>query len=292
MTKPLRKSPPHRYQRLLTGIAVLSLSVAAHASDALWATGDLAPTAAGSDPGLISVGIAMQAGDDGKAPAPFLLGAVVDVRTPHPGGLPVLAVTPGGPADRMGLQVGDRIVSMNDHPLAGAAEPAAAFSRALHAGAGRLRLQALRNGQELTLSGKAETRIFPTGEGCGYVTTLGTTPHVSQNIFSGDITMIDGSSTPLFPVNRHQLDAGRHVLIVAERIPDYRLSGPQNRQRSLMKRRESIRGFYKAIVIDIKPDTSYSIGARLIRDKLDADGIRANAYWEPVVWQERAEACR
>ena len=36
---------------------------------------------------------------------------------------------------------------------------------------------------------------------------------------------------------------------------------------------------------------SYAIGARLLRDRLDAQSIRDNAYWEPVVWEERAEPC-
>ena len=49
---------------------------------------------------------------------------------------------------------------------------------------------------------------------------------------------------------------------------------------------------YKVLVVDVKPDHSYRIGARLLRDRLDAASIRDNAYWEPVVWSSVAERCR
>ena len=49
---------------------------------------------------------------------------------------------------------------------------------------------------------------------------------------------------------------------------------------------------YKTLVIDVKPNTSYLIGVRLLEDKLDNDSIRRNAYWEPVMWETRAQACR
>lgn len=222
----------------------------------------------------------------------FELSAVVDVRRSHADGVPVLAVTPGGAGDRMGLRVGDRLQSVNGHSLAGTPDPAATLAHALQQSNGALSVRVLRGDQSLPLSGTADTRISTASEGCGFVTTLGPVPHVSRGIHQAEITMIDGRSTPLFAVNRHRLEAGRHILVVADRIEPHRLSSVQNQQISLMKRRESVRGYYKAIVVDIKPDTSYSIGAQLLRDRLDADSIRANAYWEPVVWQERPESCR
>jgi len=36
----------------------------------------------------------------------------------------------------------------------------------------------------------------------------------------------------------------------------------------------------------------YSIGAKLDRNAMDNDAMRANAYWEPVVFKERAQECR
>lgn len=222
----------------------------------------------------------------------YELGAVVDVRRASADGLRVLAVTPGGAAERLGLRAEDRLQSVNGETLAGVADPAAVLARAVDAGAGKLRVQVLRAGKPLQLSGDADPRVAAAAQGCGFVTTLGPTPRNSRNIHEAEITMIDGRSTPLFPVNRHQLAAGHHALVVAERIEPHRLNSVQLQQISLLKRRESVRGFYKALVIDIKPDTAYSIGARLIPDRLDSDGIRANAYWEPVVFEERTVRCR
>ena len=222
----------------------------------------------------------------------FELGAVVDVRRAHAEGLRVLAVTPGGAAERLGLRVDDRLQAINGQSLAGVADPGATLSRAVDASGGSLRLQVLRDGQVTRLSGTADTPVTATSQGCGFVTTLGATPRNSRNIHQAEITMIDGQSTPLFDVNRHQLGVGQHALVVAERIEPHRLSNVQNHQISLLKRREGVRGFYKALVVDIKPDTTYYIGARLLPDRLDNVSIRANAYWEPVVWQERAADCR
>ena len=38
-------------------------------------------------------------------------------------------------------------------------------------------------------------------------------------------------------------------------------------------------------------DVVGSIGARLLRDRLDTQSLRENAYWEPVVWEEVPEIC-
>ena len=58
----------------------------------------------------------------------------------------------------------------------------------------------------------------------------------------------------------------------------------------MMQRRERARA-YKPLVVDVQPGTTYKIGARLLRDRLDADSIRAKAYWEPVVWAVDPDAC-
>ena len=48
---------------------------------------------------------------------------------------------------------------------------------------------------------------------------------------------------------------------------------------------------YKKVELDVQPGVSYAIWAKLLRDRLDADSIRDNAYWEPVVWDMRPERC-
>lgn len=234
-----------------------------------------AASAAAPDAGVAVVALAEQQ-----------LGAVLDTRNAGDGAL-VRAVTPGGAAERLGLSVGDRIVSVNGRPLGDGD-----IERLLASAKGQVELSVLRDGRERRVSGvlDAGTRE-PAKRGCGYVTTLGTTPRSKESVFSALITMIDGESTPLTPVNRHELAAGRHVLIVDERIDPQRFNNTQRLQRQLMRRELRARA-YKAIVVDIEPDRTYRIGARLHRDRLDRDGIRGNTFWEPVVWSSFASRCR
>ncbi|WP_024868201.1 hypothetical protein [Pseudoxanthomonas suwonensis] len=125
---------------------------------------------------------------------------------------------------------------------------------------------------------------------CGWVT--GERPAVprSQDIFRVEITRIDGDSTPLHPVPRHRVQPGQRVLTVTDHIDTHRLPGAAIAQIERMKKLEMQRA-YKTFTVDVKPGVSYAIGARLLRDRLDAQSIRDNAYWEPVVWDERAERC-
>ena len=91
--------------------------------------------------------------------------------------------------------------------------------------------------------------------------------------------------------NRYRLPAGRHVLTVSENIRRSQLNNSQLLQLSVLKRHSTASEVYKVLVVDVKPGQSYRIGAHLLRDKLDAASIRANAYWEPVVWSSVAEQC-
>jgi membrane-associated protease RseP (regulator of RpoE activity) len=232
----------------------------------------------------------------------YELGAVVDVRKPDPRGIEVLAITPDGAAARMGLKTGDRLVAINGHRLDGRDAPATLLRNAMAASNGNVRLLAARGKTRVELAGAADTAAVPAyrltiGDaapdqpaGCGYVTYSAMPPR-SKNLFQVFITTIDGRSTPPGLVNRLRVDAGRHLLTVQELIPAYRMLPSQNLQRSLMHRQLKTRA-YKPLVVDVKPNTDYRIGARLHKDRLDRTGIRSNAYWEPVVWEQRADECR
>lgn len=210
------------------------------------------------------------------------------VTKPAGKGLEVLAVTPGGGSERLGLRVGDHVVSVNGKPL-DAGNPVLALQQAVEASGGKARIQAIRNGSQLTLEGQFATATEP-ARGCGYVTTaMGVVPE-SQGIFQAFITQIDGHSTPLSGRSRYQLPAGRHVLTIAEVIKPSRLNNSQQLQIAKMKRNLDARA-YKAFVVDVRPNTSYRIGTRLLRAKLDVESIRNNGYWEPVVWSSVPEKC-
>lgn len=229
----------------------------------------------------------------------YELGAVVDVRSSRGAGLPILAVTPEGAATRIGMKVGDRLVALNGVRLDGTAAPAPLLEQAMQSGQGRITAAVMRGTATQTLQGAADIvavpayrlEIGPDAKGaCGFVTVRAGTVPKTRNIFRAEITTIDGRSTPLQSTNRHQLAAGRHVLVVQELIDTNRVSPSQLVQIAKMKRFAMAKA-YKPLVIDIKPNTSYRIGARLLRDKLDVQSLRDNAYWEPVVWEEVAERC-
>ena len=230
----------------------------------------------------------------------YELGAVVDVRKPDPRGLEVLAVTPDGAAARMGLEVGDRLLAINNRRLDDA-EAAKVLQQAIRDSKGAVQLLATRGGSRIELGGQSDIVAVPpyqliVGEtvagktgGCGYVTDSSLPPR-SKDLYKAVITQVDGRSTRLRGTNRIRVTSGRHVLTIGERIPGYRLSIRQQRQRARTQQRLMAR-IYKPMVVDIKPGTEYRIGVRLREDRLDNDSIRANEYWEPVVWEQRAATC-
>lgn len=126
---------------------------------------------------------------------------------------------------------------------------------------------------------------------CGYVTNRqGETP-ASQDIFPVDITQIDGRSTPLQPENRFRTKPGTRVLTVTDAIPPNYLPAAAIAQIEKMKRQKEQRA-YKKLEVEVQPGVIYAVGARLLRDRLDVDSIHNNVYWEPVVWDQRAQPCK
>lgn len=249
------------------------------------------PANAAQPVGLLAANT-LQAGASSST-ARYELGAVVDVRRANRNGIALLAVTPGGAADRMGLQAGDRLLAINGRRLDGATKPSSTLDGALQESNGALQVEASRNGKPLVLSGRADAaRLAAPGDSrsCGYVSTRAGVVPRTQHIFRADITQIDGRSTPIEPSYRHRTSAGTHVLVVREFIDSNYLSSAQLNQIAKMKKFAFARA-YKSFVIDVKPNMGYRIGARLIKDKLDTRSIRDNAYWEPVVWEVVPEAC-
>lgn len=224
----------------------------------------------------------------------YELGAVVDVRQASANGVTVLAITPGGAADRLGLRAGDKLRAINGHRLDNTSKPSSTLESALQEGNGALRVEALRNGKTLALSGRADAVPPAPRKGersCGHVSARAGVAPRSKGIFQAEITQIDGNSTPLLqPANRHRVETGKHVLVVREFIDPTHLSSAQLQQIAKMKKFAMARA-YKSLVVDVEPGISYRIGARLLKDKLDTQSIRDNAYWEPVVWEKIPEAC-
>lgn len=233
----------------------------------------------------------------------YELGAVVDVRQPDRAGLPVLAVTPNGAGQRLGLNVGDRIRAINGRRLDGSAAPAPLLQSALDAGNGRMRVELERNGARQTLEGAADVvsiaayqiTISPTtSTGCSHVTNFSSPIRRGSNdrLAGVVVQQIDGRMTHFVSDDRlnaqSKLLAGRRTLLVAERLGDG--NSEYSMPRGLTARNLRFRAV-KPLVIDVQPGKLYEIGARVLVDEITMDNLRRNDYWEPVVTNVSDQRC-
>lgn len=92
----------------------------------------------------------------------YELGAIVArPRGEGGGGLEVLALTPRGQAERMGLHVGDRILEINGEDLSRSADPGKAMARALLRSRGNMHVELLRGTRRMRIEGSAEAIEVP-----------------------------------------------------------------------------------------------------------------------------------
>ncbi len=221
----------------------------------------------------------------------YELGAVVDVAD-SANGLPVMAITPGSAAERIGLMTGDRLLRLNQVALAGAPDPAGSFLAAVEASAGSFDLAVARNGREIQLSGTAEPtevpgyrlQVIAPRAGCGRIDTS-LLPPVTQDIHPVVVHEIDGRLGGPLESETFRLRAGLHVLKLSEAIDSRHFVANQNRKRASLFRHERFKDFE----IEIEDDGLYRIGAKLIREARNE--IRSGAYWEPVVWSVSSFPC-
>lgn len=221
------------------------------------------------------------------------LGAVLDPNPEGGGPLRVIAVTPGRAAQRMGLQVDDRILAARGEALAEGEAGARALARAIEDQSRPLDLTVLRGGERLELSGfvdvvavpayRLEVAPRPPGS-CGRV-SVAAKPPVSEDIYALVLHEIDGRLPGPLDATSWRLPAGRHVLKVSELIQDNRFTFNQNRKRGQLFRHER----FKYLDVDIKPDTTYRLGVKLDREQIDP--VRSQGYWTPVIWKEINEPC-
>ena len=227
----------------------------------------------------------------------YELGAVLDVRAPDPRGLPVLAITPKGAAERIGLRRGDRLLRINGIAIAAAQRPAVALTQALAAESGRARLDVRRENRSIELAGIADRIALPpyafsigastasagSGQDCGRLSTFDAMPR-SERRFPVVVIAIDGR-TPPSDDEIMRLPAGRHQVLLAERIDSDRFTAVQLKQRDALGRRA-----YKLLELDVAPDTTYLLAASLSQSP--ASRIASGAYWSPLVHRTSKEACR
>lgn len=228
----------------------------------------------------------------------YELGTVVDVRAADPKGLAVLAVTPGGPAARMGLRRGDRLLRVNGTDAANAQKPSIALVESIAAANGRVDLQVRRGAQTLALSGEAERIVLPAytlqvgsaagaaasdGSTCGRISTFDALPR-SRRLFPVVVIAIDGR-TPPRAGGTMRLPSGKHRLLLADNIDSDRFNAVQLKQRDALGRDR-----YKTLEVDVAAGQTYQLGARLHGP--ERMKIASGAYWSPVVSRVVPEPCR
>jgi membrane-associated protease RseP (regulator of RpoE activity) len=222
----------------------------------------------------------------------YELGAVVDI-TPQQGGLPVLAITPGGAAEQLGLQVGDRLLQVNGYALASAADAASGFMAAVESAGGQLALRVARGDRVLQMNGQAQPTDVPgyrlqvtaPAGGCGRI-DMSLRPPVSQGLFPVVLHEVGGALPGPLDSHTFRLRPGRNTLKLSEAIDSQQFTFHQNRKRERLFRHER----FKTLEIDVEPNAVYRIGARLIRENIE--DIPGGTYWEPVIWAVASIPCR
>ncbi len=240
------------------------------------------------------------------------LGVLVDSantsQLPH--GLKVLAVTPGSAGERIGLRTGDTLLSVNDVSLRdlGSDDAGARAVGVLRDQVGNLRtgesarLAVRRGEQNLQLSGPVPSVQLPAmrlsiGMGemtadagsasansqadCGRISVFDVAPR-QQQLHAAGLLNIDGHLAGTTGQTVFRVAAGEHVLEVSERI--------DNRYLLINDRQRNAGPQYKSLTINVEPNTTYFVAARLNQDK--ATQAKDGAFWDPVVWKQVTESCR
>ena len=236
------------------------------------------------------------------------LGVLVDSAHASRDGLEVLGVTPGGSAERMGVRAGDVLVALNGTALGGSGATAALRQRvdALPDGA-PLSFEVRRDGRTQTVSGALARVYVPAmhltvgdralaagggaapaadpvaaADGCGRISEFDVGPR-QQDLHGAKIISIDGSLPGPTNAKTFRVTPGPHTLQVSERIESRYLSFNDRLRNSSPDR-------YKTLVVNVAPDTTTLIAARLNPDKRTE--WKDGAYWDPVAWKQIAEPCR
>lgn len=242
------------------------------------------------------------------------LGLIVD-RAGAGEGLQVLAVTPGGSADRMGLRAGDVLLALNDKPL-GTADGAATLRQTVDSlpDNGELHFDVRRDGRTQTMSGASASMYLPAmhlsigqgaalaannssaqdqpsypavpvddAQGCGRISDFDVAPR-QQDLHAATIIAIDGITPGPFGARAFQVGAGTHTVKIGERIKSKYISFDDRMRNSKSN------AVYKTLTIDVEPNTTYFVAARL--NENERNNPTDGAYWDPVMWKSVPEGCR
>ncbi|HEU4664334.1 MAG TPA: PDZ domain-containing protein [Dokdonella sp.] len=236
------------------------------------------------------------------------LGLLVDSARDDRDGVHVLAITPGGAAEKMGLRSGDVLLAINGTALADTDGAAATLRRSLEQvpDGARLAFDVQRGGRRQTLAGTPSsvylpamhltvgdgTQVAAAGDGaaaasagsCGRISDFDVAPR-GDRLHAAKIISIDGVSAGPTGSHAYRVSAGRHSVKVAEQIESRYLSFNDRARNSAIGGDR-----YKTLDVDVPADTTVLVAARLNEDKRSE--WKDGAYWDPVAWKQTAESCR
>ena len=232
------------------------------------------------------------------------LGMLVDSARKDRDGVHVLAITPGGAAEKMGVRSGDVLVAVNDRSLADSDSAATLLRSTVEAlpNGGALAFDVRRDTRMVSLNGTLSSIHLPAmrltigdgkqvataggsnvAGGCGRISDFDVAPH-QQGLHAAKIISIDGVTPGPQGSHSFRVSTGRHAVKVAELIDSRYL--PFNDR---LRNAGPSASLYKTIEVDVAPDTTSLIAAHLDNDKRGE--WKDGAYWAPVAWKQISESC-
>ncbi|MDR0184454.1 hypothetical protein [Lysobacter arvi] len=118
---------------------------------------------------------------------------------------------------------------------------------------------------------------------CGRISVFDVAPR-SEELYRARVMNIDGRLPGPTGARSFRVTPGRHVLEVAELIDPEQFNDVQRRQRDMRPNP------YKELVVDVQPDTTYLLAARLVTARRNF--INDGSYWEPVIYRQNSEPCQ
>ena len=230
------------------------------------------------------------------------LGIVLDVDNPTTG-YSVLAVSPGSEAEALGIAVGSKIVRINDIVLGqSSAESVLQHLQNLTAGEKvtlviennnmikkietslngqyvpevRLEVGSYAEADSSQLSAYSNEISEEMENACGRISVFFRPPE-ARYLFPVYVNKIDDKNV-ISSRNTFRLPPGKHVIKINELIIDPFLK--------FLTRRKTIRQKSKTIEIDVKPDITYHLAAKFLRENATKE-----EFWEAVVWKESQDKC-
>jgi hypothetical protein len=233
------------------------------------------------------------------------LGVLVDSSRKDRDGVHVLAITPGGAAEKMGVRSGDVLVAVNGRSLAESESASALLRGTVEAlpNGGELAFDVRRDSHLVSMSGTLSSIRLPAmrltignGEqvataggssasgGCGRISDFDVAPR-QQGLHAAKIIDIDGVAPGPQGSHSFRVAVGRHTVKLTELIDSRYL--PFNDR---LRNSGPSASHYKTIEVEVAADTTSLIAARL--DDEQRATWKDGAYWEPVAWKQISESCR